>query len=218
MNKINILIADDHKLIREAWSFILNSDPRFHVISECGNADEAVKEAKAKSPRIVLMDINMEPFSGLEATRKIRIESPFSRVIGVSMHAVPGYAMKMLKMGAFGYITKNSSREEMINAILAVNDGKKYICQEIKNNISDQVLNAEEDTPNINRLTRREIQIVNSIKEGFSSRKIGEDFNIAVRTVEAHRHNILKKLKLKNSISLVKFINSDSYQIKYLQN
>jgi DNA-binding NarL/FixJ family response regulator len=211
MHEINILIADDHKLIREAWSFILNSDPRFHVVSECENAEEAVKEARAKSPHIILMDINMEPFSGLEATRKIRIESPFSRIIGVSMHAHPGYAMKMLKMGACGYITKNSSREEMINAILAVNGGNKYICHEIKNNICDQVLNEKEDIPNLNSLTRREIQIIDSIKEGFSSRKIGEDFNIAVRTVEAHRHNILKKLKLKNSISLVQFINSNPY-------
>ncbi|HEY4875617.1 MAG TPA: response regulator transcription factor [Puia sp.] len=215
MDKINILIADDHKLIRDAWSFILNSDSRFDVISACGNAEEAVQEAKAKSPHIILMDINMEPFSGLEATRKICIESPSSRVIGVSMHAHPGYAKKMLKMGAFGYITKNSSSEEMINAILAVNDGNKYICEEIKNNLCDQVMNEKNDTPKLNSLTRREIQIVDSIKEGFSSRKISEDFNIAVRTVEAHRYHILKKLKLKNSISLVKFINSDPYKIRY---
>jgi DNA-binding NarL/FixJ family response regulator len=215
MHKISILIADDHKLIREAWSFLLNSDPRFHVVSECGNAEEAVKEAKEKNPHIILMDINMEPFSGLEATRKIRIESPSSRIIGVSMHDHPRYAMKMLKMGAVGYITKNSSKEEMINAIFTVNDGNRYICQEIKNNICDQVLNEKDDVPNLNSLTRREIQIVDSIKEGFSSRKISEDLNIAVRTVEVHRHNILKKLKLKNLKSLGGFINNDYYQIRY---
>ena len=88
----------------------------------------------------------MEPFSGLEATRKTLIESPSSRIIGISMHTHPGYAMKMLKMGALGTSLKNSSSEEMINIILALNDGKKYISQEIKNNICDQVLNVKDDT------------------------------------------------------------------------
>jgi DNA-binding NarL/FixJ family response regulator len=213
MDEISILIADDHKLIREAWSFVLNSDPRFHIVSACGDAKEAVKQAKAKKPRIILMDINMEPFTGLEATQKIRIVSPSSRIIGVSMHAEAGYAMKMLKLGAFGYLTKNSSQEELINAILAVNEGHKYISREIKNNICDLVLNEKQDTPSINSLTRREIEVADCVKEGFSSRKIGINLNISVKTVEAHRHHILQKLKLNNSISLVKFININSYQI-----
>jgi len=210
MDKINILIADDHKLIREAWSYILNSDPRFNVIAECGNAEEAVEAARANNPHIVLMDINMEPFSGLEATQKICCVSPSSRVIGVSIHSHPRYAKRMLKMGAYGYITKDSSTEEMIRAILEVSRGNKYICDEIKKNICNQMLNEKEDIPDINSLTRREIQIVNSIKKGFSSRKMSEILNIGVKTVESHRHNILKKLKLRNSASLVNFINNES--------
>ena len=95
MNKIRILIADDHKLIRETWSSILDSDSRFQVIAECGDAEEAVGLAKLKHPDIVLMDINMTPFSGLEATQKIRKISPASRIIGVSMHSQPAYAKKM---------------------------------------------------------------------------------------------------------------------------
>ena len=118
MSKINILIADDHKLIRETWSYILNSDSRFQVIAECGDAQEAVELAKTKRPHVVLMDINMAPFSGLEATQRIRKISPGSKVIGVSMHSQPAYAKKMLQMGARGYVTKNSSKEEMIKAIL----------------------------------------------------------------------------------------------------
>ena len=213
MSKINILIADDHKLIRETWSYILNSDSRFQVIGECGDAQEAVELAKTKRPHVVLMDINMTPFSGLEATQRIRKISPGSKVIGVSMHSQPAYAKKMLQMGARGYVTKNSSKEEMIKAILEVNHGKKYICDEIKNIISEQLLDEKEDSPNINALTEREMQIINFIKEGLSSKEIATSLNISLKTVEVHRHNILKKLKLKNSASLVNFINTNATYI-----
>ena len=213
MSKINILIADDHKLIRETWSYILNSDARFQVIGECGDAQEAVELARTKRPHVVLMDINMTPFSGLEATQRIRKISPGSKVIGVSMHSQPAYAKKMLQMGARGYVTKNSSKEEMIKAILEVNHGNKYICDEIKNIISEQLLDEKEDTPNINALTEREMQIINFIKEGLSSKEIATSLNISLKTVEVHRHNILKKLKLKNSASLVNFINTNATYI-----
>ena len=213
MSKINILIADDHKLIRETWSYILNSDTRFQVVGECGDAQEAVELARTKRPHVVLMDINMTPFSGLEATQRIRKISPGSKVIGVSMHSQPAYAKKMLQMGARGYVTKNSSKEEMIKAILEVNHGNKYICDEIKNIISEQLLDEKEDSPNINALTEREMQIINFIKEGLSSKEIANNLSISLKTVEVHRHNILKKLKLKNSASLVNFINTNATYI-----
>jgi DNA-binding NarL/FixJ family response regulator len=208
MEKISILIADDHKLIRETWSFILNNDTRFLVVAECGDSEQAVEMARTKKPQIVLMDINMTPISGFEATEKIRKVSPGSKVIGVSMHSQPAYAKKMLQIGARGYVTKNSSKEEMITAILEVHAGNKYICDEIKNNISELVLEENKDVPNVNALTEREIQIINLIKEGQSSKEIAQSLNISLKTVEVHRHNILKKLKLKNSASLVNFINN----------
>jgi DNA-binding NarL/FixJ family response regulator len=208
MEKISILIADDHKLIRETWSFILNNDPRFQVVAECGDSEQAVEMARVKKPQVVLMDINMTPISGFEATEKIRRVSPGSKVIGVSMHSQPAYAKKMLQIGARGYVTKNSSKEEMIAAILEVQAGNKYICDEIKNNISELVLEENKDVPNVNALTEREIQIINLIKEGQSSKEIANVLNISLKTVEVHRHNILKKLKLKNSASLVNFINN----------
>jgi DNA-binding NarL/FixJ family response regulator len=213
MQKVSILIADDHKLIRETWSFILNNDPRFEVIAECGDSDQAVEVAKNKRPQIILMDINMTPISGFEATEKIRKVSPASKIIGVSMHSQPAYAKKMLQIGARGYVTKNSSKEEMIKAILEVQSGNKYICDEIKNNISELVLEENKDTPNVNALTEREIQIINLIKEGYSSKEIATQLSISLKTVEVHRHNILKKLKLKNSASLVNFINNTATYI-----
>lgn len=208
MEKITILIADDHKLIRETWTYILNSDPRFQVVAECGDSEQAVELSKQKRPQIILMDINMTPINGFEATEKIRKVSPGSKIIGVSMHSQPAYAKKMLQVGAKGYVTKNSSKEEMFKAIIEVFKGNKYICDEIKTIISEQLLDENPDTPNINSLTEREIQIINHIREGLSSKEIASKLDISLKTVEVHRHNILKKLKLKNSASLVNFINN----------
>ncbi|MGV3765795.1 MAG: response regulator [Chitinophagaceae bacterium] len=210
--KISILIADDHKLIRETWTFILNSDARFKVIAECSNGDDAIEIAKAQRPNIVLMDINMSPTTGIEATQQIRKVSPATRIIGVSMHSQPAYAKKMLSIGARGYVTKNSSREEMIKAILEVHGGNKYICDEVKNIISEQLLE-ENQAPSINLLSEREIQIIRLIKQGSSSKEISTELNISLKTVEVHRHNILKKLNLKNTASLVNFINNSAIDL-----
>ena len=207
MEAISILIADDHKLIRDTWSFILNTDNRFKVVAECSNGEEAIEQAKQKRPQIVLMDINMTPVSGLEATRQIRKVSPGSKIIGVSMHSQPAYAKKMLQIGAKGYVTKNSSRDEMFKAIMEVHHGNRYICDEVKSIISEQIM---DDSPSqgINALSERELQIVKLIKEGFSSKEISSQLNISLKTVEVHRHNILKKLNLKNSAALVNYINT----------
>lgn len=210
--KISILIADDHKLIRETWTFILNSDARFKVIAECSNGDDAIEIAKAQRPNIVLMDINMSPTTGIEATQQIRKVSPATKIIGVSMHSQPAYAKKMLSIGARGYVTKNSSREEMIKAILEVHSGNKYICDEVKNIISEQLLE-ENQAPSINLLSEREIQIIRLIKQGSSSKEISTELNISLKTVEVHRHNILKKLNLKNTASLVNFINNSAIDL-----
>ncbi len=207
MDKITILLVDDHKLIRDSWSFILNSDPRFQVIGETSAGEEAVEIAKTKRPRIVLMDVNMSPMNGFDATRQIRKFSPGSKVIGISMHTMPAYARRMLKMGAMGYVTKNSSKDEMINAIVEVNNGKKYVCEEVKNILAQQELEDESGTPDMNVLSRREIEIVQLIKEGLSSKEIAQRLDISLKTVEVHRYNILKKLSLKNTAALVNFIN-----------
>ncbi len=209
---ISILIADDHKLIRETWTYILNRDSRFKVIGSCSNSEEAVKMSEELQPQIVLMDINMAPFSGIEATRRIREASPDSRIIGVTMHTQPTYAKKMLQLGASGYVTKNSSKEEMFNAILEVSKGNKFICEEIKELLSE----AQEDTTAIsaiNTLTEREMDVINLIKQGSSSKDISLKLDISIKTVEVHRHNILKKLKLKNAASLIHFMNSSTVLI-----
>jgi DNA-binding NarL/FixJ family response regulator len=208
MSKITILIADDHTLIRETWSFILNSDPRFQVVAECGTGEEAIEKSKELHPDIVIMDINMPGINGIEATEQIKKISPQSKIIGVSLHTQPTYARKMMQKGAMGYVTKNSSREEMFKAIEEVYEGKKYICEEIKNILSEQVLSGDEQPTGLNTLSQREIQIISLIKKGYSSKEIAEALEISVKTVEVHRYNILKKLNLKNAAALVHFIHN----------
>lgn len=208
MEKITILLVDDHKLIRESWSFILNSDSRFEVIGETSNADEAVEIAKTLKPRIVLMDINMSPVNGFDATKLVRKVSPSSKIIGISMHTMPAYARKMLQMGAMGYVTKNSSKDELMDAIIEVNEGKKYICNEVKNILAQQELEDDGVKTDLNLLSKRELDIVKLIKEGLSSKEIAVRLDISLKTVEVHRYNILKKLNLKNTAALVNFINS----------
>lgn len=207
-NKISILLVDDHKLIRDSWAFILNSDPRFQVVAETNSGEEAISLAKDIRPNIVLMDVNMSPVNGFDATKLIRKFSPGSKIIGITMHSMPAYARRMLQVGAMGYVTKNSSKDEMIAAIVEVHNGRKYICEEVKNILAQQEL--EEDgtgEPDMNILSRRELEIVKLIREGASSKEIAVSLDISLKTVEVHRYNILKKLNLKNTASLVNFIN-----------
>jgi DNA-binding NarL/FixJ family response regulator len=209
MDKITILLVDDHKLIRESWSIILNNDPRFSVIGETSNVDDAVNISRDQRPQIVLMDINMSPVNGFEATKLIRKFSPGSRIIGISMHSMPAYARKMLQIGAMGYVTKNSSKDELLAAIIEVSSGKKYVCEEVKNILAQQELVEEGGQPDMNILSRREIDVVQLIKEGLSSKEIAVRLDISLKTVEVHRYNVLKKLNLKNTAALVNFTNAN---------
>lgn len=207
-DRITILLVDDHKLIRESWSFILNNDPRFRVIGEAGGVEEAVQLARSCHPRIVLMDINMSPLNGFDGTKLIRKFSPDSKVIGISMHSMPAYAQRMLQLGAMGYITKNSSKDEMLNAIAEANAGKKYVCEEVRNILAQQQLEGNPPMPDMNVLSRREIDVVKLIRDGLSSKEIARDLEISLKTVEVHRYNILRKLNLKNTAALVNFTNT----------
>ena len=128
---VRIIIVDDHFHVREAWSWVLNQVPRINVIAQCANGREAIETAKKLQPDVILMDINMEPVNGIEATRAIREFAPDIKIIGVSVQAERSYVNEMLRNGANGYVTKNSSSTEMITAIDEVLAGKTYLCEEI---------------------------------------------------------------------------------------
>jgi two-component system invasion response regulator UvrY len=208
MKKITVVIVDDHKLIREMWAnmFVVNSD--VEITGESGSLDEAIEMIRIKRPDIVLLDINLSKGSGLDAVPLIQKFSPGTRIIVVSMHNQPAYAKKMLKLGAKAYVTKNSSHKEILKAIEEVMKGSVYVCSEIKDILSDQLLRNDTNEPDIKDLSSREIEIIKFIKIGLSSKEIAVKLEISTKTVEAHRHNILKKLKLKNTSSLINFINT----------
>jgi DNA-binding NarL/FixJ family response regulator len=207
MKKISILIVDDHKLLRETWKQILNSELSFEVVADCGTAEEALNLAEKFQPEIILLDINLPGMNGVQAASLLLKSSPTSKILGVSMHTQPAYAKQLMKNGAFGYITKNASRQEMIHAIKEVLLGKKYVCQNIRDILAQQMLIDDEDDKGINSLSLREMEVINLLKQGRSSKEIAQALFISVKTVEVHRYNILKKLKLTNTAALINYIN-----------
>jgi two-component system invasion response regulator UvrY len=204
--KIKIVIADDHLLIAETWATLINMDPDFEVVKVFDNTQTLIEEISELKPDIAILDININPFSGIEATKMIRRLAPGTKIIGVSMHNQPSFAKKMMRNGAMGYVTKSSNKNEMYDAIRSVMKGEKYICAEIQRNITNQVL-MDDDENKLSRLTEREIEIIKLIKNGSTNKEIAEKLFLSPRTVETHRARILKKLDLKNSLSLVKYIN-----------
>ncbi len=128
---IRVIIVDDHDLIRQTWKMLLHDQKSIDVIKECSSGIEAINEAAASHPHVILMDINMAPINGFEATRKILKTSPQVKIIGVSVNNQPSYARNIMQLGAKGYVTKNSSKEEMVKAIYEVMKGKTYICEEV---------------------------------------------------------------------------------------
>ncbi|MBL7739552.1 MAG: response regulator transcription factor [Chitinophagaceae bacterium] len=213
MERISVLIADDHTLIRQSWSYIINADPRFKVIGECASGEEAIELAKEMRPNVVIMDINMPGMNGIEATQLIRKFSPGSKILGVSLHTQPAYVRQMIQNGAMGYVTKNSPCGELFKAITEINNNRKYICEEIKTILSDTMISHEEQHQGLNALSRREIEIIGFIRKGYSSKEIAGILKLSVKTVEVHRYNTLKKLNLKNSAAMVNFINNSQLGI-----
>ena len=202
------MIVDDHAFLRDAISLLLRQQENFEVIAESGDGDRAIALARECCPDFVILDINMSPMNGFEVLKMIRKVSPMSKIIGLSMHSQPVYAKKMLRLGAKGYLTKNSCIKELEECIEEINKGNIYICREVKDIFSMQVMSDEHRIPDINSLSLRETQITKFIRKGLSSKEIGTSLQISQRTVEVHRSNILKKLKLKNSFSLINYINS----------
>lgn len=206
MQKITMLLVDNHQLVVDGWKYLLEADGRLKVVATANTGKQAVELVASLKPRLVLMDINMDEMDGFIATTQIRNISPGTKIIGVSMHTIPAYAKKMMKAGASGFVTKTSSGRELIKAIIEVVEGRSYICDEVKNIIVKNEL-GESAGPNINLLSKRELEIVQYVSTGLSSKEISNQLHLSIKTIEVHRYNILKKLALPNSAALVNFIN-----------
>ena len=213
MTRINILIVDDHTLLREMWTLYLNDQPGLHIIGECGTAEEAIEMVNQFHPDIILMDINLPGINGITATEIIKNQLPSIKILAVTMHTNISYLKKMIQNGASGYVTKTSSLEEMQTAIIEVYNGNVYICKEMKEVIISQSFGTDEREVKLSQLSDREIEIIQLIKKGYYSKEISNKLGITLKTVNSHRYNILKKLELKNTAALVHFINSNLVKI-----
>ena len=207
------MLVDDHTLIRESLRALLATIENMEIVAECGDGRLAGELAKNARPDIVLLDLNMKPINGFEVLKIIRQLSPLSKIIGLSMRSEPVFAKKLLRLGAKGYLTKNSPRHEMIDAINEVNKGNSFICQEVQTLLSRQTSDGDKETPDINCLSVSELQVLSLWSLGETSKEIAEKSGITAKTVEVHRHNILKKMKLKNTAALMYYVRSHALEL-----
>lgn len=205
--QINFLIADDHRLITDGLSQILESEKMVGEIHIAKNGKEAIGKALAENIDCVIMDINMPELNGLEATKIIKKEKPAIKVIVVSMQCDAAIVNKMLRAGADAFINKDTGKSELLVAIKKVMQHEKYISPEISLNLFTHLNDRKVhyDADNTKHLTPRETEIIRYIAEGLTNREIASKLFLSTVTVDTHRKNILAKLGLKNTASLVKY-------------
>ncbi len=203
---IELLIADDHQLITDGLSQILLGEKMIGKIHTAKNGKEAVDIALAENIDCVIMDINMPELNGLEATKLIKRERPQIKIIVVSMLCEPSIVSKMLKAGADAFINKDTGKAELLKAIDKVMNNETYISPEIANNLFRHLNdNNVKTADNESHLTKRELEIIRLIADGLTNNEIASRLFLSNVTVNTHRKNMLAKLHLKNTASLVKY-------------
>jgi DNA-binding NarL/FixJ family response regulator len=204
MEKIRIIIADDHQLFRNGLKILLNSFPEFEVIGEASNGEEFLRLIKTINADIALMDINMPEMDGIDATRKGLKINPSINIIALSMYGEEEYYYKMVDAGAKGFLLKDSDIYEVKEAILTVIKGGSYFSQELLYHVIQKIKHREHENKSAN-LSKREKEILMKICEGLSNQEIAEALFISKRTVDKHRANLLGKTNSKNTASLILF-------------
>jgi DNA-binding NarL/FixJ family response regulator len=204
MEKIRIIIADDHQLFRNGLKILLNSFPEFEVTGEASNGEEFLTLIKTCPADIALMDINMPEMDGIEATRKGLKICPAISVIALSMYGEEEYYYKMVDAGAKGFLLKDSDISEVKEAILTVIKGGSYFSQELLYHVIQKIKHREQESKTAN-LSKREKEVLYKICEGLSNQEIADTLFISKRTVDKHRANLLGKTNSKNTASLILF-------------
>lgn len=207
MQKISILLADDHAILREGIKALLEKQDNIEVVAEASNGREAVSKTSEYQPDVVILDISMPLMEGFEATRQIKKENPDTKILILTMHDDEEYFLQLLRAGACGYVTKGSVGKDLIAAIEAVYAGESFFCPSMaKSLLSDYLRLAESDeSAKHEELTPREREIVKLIAEGYTNQQIADILHRSVKTIESHRSNILQKLRIHDSIELVKY-------------
>lgn len=201
MTKIKIAIADDHKLFREGLASLLEKNLDFEVVKEFSNGKNLLDYIKENPEKIdvLLLDINMPEVNGFEVLKEIQ-NKQMPKALVISMHEEDAYIKSCAKLGAYGYLLKNTDEEELQLAINEIYLGKKYYNQMISNKLVNSMLEEGKKKS----LTSREIDVLKLIASGFGNKEIADELNISVRTAETHRANMIKKMKVKNTIELVR--------------
>jgi len=208
MDRIRVLLADDHAVLRAGLRALLSSQPDIEVVGEAATGAEAVTRARELGPDIVLMDITMSGPDGLEAIRQVRQSLPQTRVLALTMHDNLNYLREVLEAGGSGYVLKKAADTELLSAIHAVHQGGTYLhsahARALLNLESDDKA-AESELPGHEALSEREMQVLRLIAGGYSNRGIAEQLNLSVKTVETYRARIMEKLGLRGRVALVRY-------------
>jgi two-component system, NarL family, response regulator NreC len=208
MAKIRVLLTDDHTLFRQGIRNLLSCEPDIEVVGEAADAFQAVSSAQQLRPDVVLMDIGMAGMSSFEATRQIRKQRLETKIIFLSMYDDEDYLAECVDIGASGYVLKDSPSEQLVTAIREVHRGGSYLSPRLLTRLVDGFRVQGRDAvrqPRFGTLTKREREILKMLAEGKSVKEIATGFDLSVKTVEAHKFNLMRKLDIHNKAQLVQY-------------
>lgn len=206
-NKSRVLIVDDHPLVRHGMAQLINQEADLHICCEAGNAEEAMEASRRCTHDLAIVDISMEGISGIELIKMLKAKSENLPVLVMSMHDESLYAERALRAGAKGYVMKQEAPETILAAIRQILRGNIHVSEKIRSKMLRQIADAptQADLSPLNRLGDRELEIMQLIGQGFRTAEIAEKINRSIKTIEAHRANLKKKLNLKNAAELIHF-------------
>ena len=202
METIKIILADDHPLIREGFKAILKKNKDFEVIGEAENGKELIRLLSEVTPDILLLDITMPQLNGLDAIGQFTKVRPDLKFIILTMHEEREYVLNSIKIGASGYLLKNIEREELERAIKRVHEGGKYFSPSVSNILAESIIKSDKEE--ITEISPREQEVLRYVADGNSTKQIASILKISDRTVESHRINLLKKLRVHNTAELIR--------------
>ena len=207
MAKVRILIADDHGIVRRGLRSLMESQPDWEVCAEAANGREAVEQVKRLRPDVVVLDITMPELNGLEATRQIVKEVPRTEVLILTMDRSEEVAQQVLRAGARGYVLKSDANSKLVDAVATLSEHKPYLTPAVAEFVLESYTGGAQQNQDSSehRLTAREREIVQLLAEGKSNKEVAAALGIAVKTAEAHRANIMRKLNLRSLGELVRY-------------
>jgi len=202
---IKILIADDHTIVREGLKQILAETSDLVVTDEATNGPEVINKAAKHDFDVVLLDISMPGRNGLEVLKQLRSDHPHLPVLILSMYSEEQYAMRALRAGAAGYLTKDSAPDELIQAIRKISSGKKYLSPTLAENLAVYLEHGQDKVPH-DKLSDREYQVMCMIASGKAVKEIGAELNLSVKTISTYRARILEKMGMKTNSALTHYV------------